>query len=59
MAETVLGWWRNHQIDALVVAARARAVLAAHGDTVRTIKAKDPDAAEAALAGHFELIAAG
>ncbi|KQY91783.1 hypothetical protein ASD21_15850 [Caulobacter sp. Root1455] len=58
MAETVLAWWRDHQIDAAAVAARARAVLAAHGDTVRAIKAKDPDAAEVALAGYFDLIAA-
>lgn len=57
MAETVLGWWRDHQIDTAAITARARAVLSAHADTVRALKARDPDAAEAALAGYFDVIA--
>jgi DNA-binding FadR family transcriptional regulator len=54
VAEAMLGWLRNDQIDSEAFAARGEAVLDAHAQIVEGLRTRDPDAAEAALSRYLD-----
>jgi DNA-binding FadR family transcriptional regulator len=54
VAEAMLGWLRDDQIDSGAFLARGEAVLEAHAQIVEALRQRDPDAAEAALCRYLD-----
>ena len=54
VSEAMLGWLRDHQVEPSATIAQRRLALQAHAAIVNSIKARDPDGAEAALLRYLD-----